>query len=88
MSNHKQNMDFVGNEEGYNVFKNKDGFMEGYKKTGKQDRNGQGTYVKRVVSNQTTIEGFGKYIRGLRNRTPVKDKPLKPSELPNLDFPE
>ena len=73
-------LEFIGIEEDYHVYKNTDGFMEGYKKIGKKE-------VDRKVTNQTTLEGFAKYIRGLKKRTPIKDKPLKPHQLPNIPFP-
>lgn len=87
--NNNDNLIFEGIEEGYRVYRNSEGLMEGYKKTGKNkyaDNDAQGSDVKRVVTNQKTLEGFAKYVRGLRGSTNVKDKRLKPSQLPNLPF--
>lgn len=77
-------MIFEGYEEGYKVYKNANGFMEGYKSTGRFIENGTVKYksISRVVSNQTTLSGFGAYIRGLRKQTPLKDKPIPPPSLP------
>jgi len=82
-----KNLELVGNEEGYQVFKNYDGFLEGYKRVGNvklgpgQDT---GKDVKRIVTNQKTLDGFGRYVRGLRAKKKIKDIPVKASELPSL----
>lgn len=84
----KQTFEHVGDYDGYQVYKNKDGFLEGFKKTGKmiisQGEN-KGTDCKRVVSNQKTMSGFIEYINGFKKKKPkIKDIPLKPSDLPSL----
>lgn len=66
---------FEGIEEGYRVYKNADGFMEGYKSTGGGKKDGP-TDIKRIISNQTTLGGFGKYVRGLRSKRKPKEAPL------------
>lgn len=43
-----------------------------------------GTDMKRIISNQRTLEGFGKYIKGLSGKNKIKDIPLKPNNLPSL----
>lgn len=88
MSKYKSGMDYEGIEEGYHVYKNSAGFMEGFKKIGKNKygNSNQGSDIKRVVSNQTTLAGFGKYVRGLHKKVKTKDIPLKTSQLPPLPF--
>lgn len=79
----KKNMEFVEDCEGYKVYRNADGFLEGYRKTGKDKYAfGSGSDIKRIVSNQTTIPGFQSYVRGLRNK--LEPKPLTASQLPSL----
>lgn len=81
----QKEMVFEGWEEGYRVYKNADGFMEGYKKVGKSKiKADDGSDVKRIVTNQTTLSGFGKYVRGLRKSVKTKDKPVKAGDLPSL----
>ena len=55
-------------DDGWRLFKNADGFIEGFKGIGKKIVNDVVTYKdrKRIVSNQITIEGFKKYLSGLR----------------------
>lgn len=84
---YKQDMRLEGIEEGYKVFKNAEGFMEGYKSVGKNAYNPDwpgGSDVKRIVSNATTLEGFAAYVRGLRAKTSIKDRPVKTRDLPSL----
>lgn len=73
-------------DDGWRLFKNADGFIEGFKGIGKKIVNGVVTYKdhKHIVSNQTTIEGFKKYLSGLRPKKRVKDIELKPHQLPSL----
>jgi hypothetical protein len=77
-------MTHIGDALGYQVYKNDQGFLEGYKKIGKKWVNGAelGTDCKRIVTNQKTMDGFMKYVQGLRSR--LTPKPLKASELPSL----
>jgi hypothetical protein len=90
MKNHELN--FVGIEEGYHVYENSEGFMEGYKKTGKNiivkkdEEYNLGTDCKRIVTNQKTIEGFGRFVRGLKGGKKIKDRRLDASKLPQLPF--
>lgn len=65
----------------WSCYRNTDGFIEGWRKIGEKD-------VERKISRETTIAGFEKFINGFRKRTPVKDKPLKPSQLPPIPFPD
>ncbi len=74
----------MGETAGYRVYKNLDGFMEGYRTIGKNVNNDKGTDIKRVVTNQTTMEGFALYINGMKSHRSYKDVPLKPHQLPSL----
>lgn len=79
----KVNMQFVGFYDDFHVYRNSDGFLEGFKKVGKNMSTGYKD-CKRVVSNQVTPEGFLSYVKGLKPRKKVKDIELKPSQLPSL----
>lgn len=76
----------IGEHDGWKLYINSDGFVEAYKKTGKRIVNKEdiGTDSKRLVTNQTTVEGFIKYLNGLKPKRAIKDIPLKPSQLPQL----
>lgn len=77
----------VGEYDGYRVYRNADGFLEGYKGIGESKiKPGSHSDVKRIVSNATTMIGFEAYVRGLRSRTAAKDKPVPISKLPQLPF--
>lgn len=79
-------MDYVGTELGYQVFRNSDGFLEGYKKTiGRNigldaNNNPIPSDCKRVVTNQTTMKGFVDYVNGLKK----KKSSIKPETPPSL----
>ena len=86
-----KNLTLVGNYDGWQVYENRDGFLEGYKKVGKNKYSAdsdEGADVKRVVTNQTTMAGFEKYVRGLKTKTTIKDKKLPAGKLPNIPFPD
>lgn len=78
-----KNLELVGNELGYNIFRNGDGFLEGYRKKGKGASDDLTKDCERIATNQTTVEGFCKYIRGLRSKNVTR---LKPSQLPQIPF--
>lgn len=65
----------------WHCFRNSDGVIEGYRKISEKD-------LERKVSQATTVAGFEKFINGFKKRIPVKDKPLKPHQLPSIPFPE
>jgi hypothetical protein len=80
MENH--DMEFLGESNGYMVYMNNDGFAEGYKKIGR----GHGSNCNHIITNQKTIEGFSRYVRGLREKIPLKERPIKISQFPQLPF--
>lgn len=73
--NHYNGMPYVGDVCGYSVYKNASGFLEGYIGVGRNkyhvDPNQHGD-VKRVVTNQTTLEGFAAYVSGLKPKPEPK----------------
>lgn len=53
-------MDFVNTFNNWKVFRNSEGFLEGYKTAGND--------VKRVVTNITTLEEFARWVKPPRKR--------------------
>lgn len=73
-------MDFIDEIQGYKVYRNKDGFLEGYRTKGAVDNNKQqsGSSVDKLVTQAKTIKEFAELLR-----KPVKLKP-KQDKLPEL----
>ena len=59
----------VGVIEGYQVYQNKDGYLEGYKSKSFSDDTGD---CDRIVSNAKDTDGFIKYVKGLRKKMTSK----------------
>lgn len=78
----KKNLEHIGEYDGYQVYRNSDGFLEGYKKIGKRIENGQdvGKDLRRLVTRAKTMQGFINHALGM------KLKPAKPKkvEMPKL----
>lgn len=87
----KNNLELVGEWDGWKVHKNADGFYEAYKKSGKgvvikvkaNEEINLGTDCKRVVTNAKNMSDFISYMNGLKKKK-VKDIQLKPHQLPSL----
>lgn len=76
-------MEYLTQSCGYNLYKNSDGFIEGFKSTGKKIVNGAelATGMGHVVTNCTTVAEFEQLIAG--NKTSIKPKfPEPPSLFP------
>lgn len=73
-------MEYLTEISGYQVYKNSDGFLEGYKHSGKavgKGSNGQKIFSsqKKIVTQETTLEGFKKFIAGTKKPKVQKIKP-------------
>lgn len=80
-------LEYLGKYDQWSLYRNDDGFVEGIKSYGKKTVLADKTYYansSRVISNQTTPDGFLKYIKGLSPSKRVKEIELKPSKLPSL----
>lgn len=83
-------MEHIGDYDGYQVYRNSEGFLEGYKKTGKKIMhvNGNdinlGTDCKRIVTNAKTMQGYIDFYLGQK----LKPKKVEPAPLPKLFDPE
>lgn len=86
----KNNLEHIGDYDGYQVYRNADGCLEGYKKTGKkilklpQGEVNLGTDCKRII---TTARTMIDYMKQYERTKKVAIKP-KPAELPKLFDPE
>jgi hypothetical protein len=69
--------EYIGECNGYQLYRNKDGFIEGYK--GDYDKIKEKGTIDRIVTNTTKVENFPNFIK--RN-TPVikKYNPYKDSK--------
>lgn len=67
----------------WEIYKNNDGMIEGYKSSGTKMVNGEDVKqdLKRIVSNATTVQGFIDYVNGFK-KSAIKVKPAPPPELP------
>lgn len=74
----KEILEYVGEAENYKVYRNSEGFLEGYKNIGGEDGD-----CKRVVSKESALPNFSKYVKGL-NKRKVEPPPLKPGQLPSI----
>jgi hypothetical protein len=74
-------LEYIGEASDYQVYQNKDGFLEGYKSKGRMRKDETYADCERVVTNEKTLAGFEKFIRG-RKRRP--EKRLDKSKLPKL----
>lgn len=66
-------MELLGEFSGYILYRNSDGFIEGYKKKGKRmvGEENLGTKLAHVVTDCKTVEEFEKIV----NRAKLKPKP-------------
>jgi hypothetical protein len=78
-----KNLEYIGEALDYQVYKNSDGFLEGYKSVGAIKKETGGTWKdhKRIVTNATDMAGFENYIKGLKKKP---EKKLDLSKLPKL----
>lgn len=79
-------LEHMGDYDGYQLYRNADGIIEGYKKTGKRmsGNDNMGTDCKRIVSTSKTVAGWIEFYLG----TKLKAKKVKPAPLPKLPFDE
>lgn len=68
-------MEYLTHSGGYALYKNSDGFIEGFKSSGKKIVNGAelATGMGHVVTNCTTVAEFEQLIAP--NKTSIKPKP-------------
>jgi hypothetical protein len=73
-------MDYVDTCGDYKVYRNKDGFLEGFKTTGTIDHTKQqsGGNVNHVVTTATTINEFQQWVKP---KAELKTKSVPPPEL-------
>lgn len=81
-------MEYVGDYAGYRVYRNHEGFLEGIKSTGRIihtfGKQKMKSDTKRIVTNQTTTDGFVKYVKGIKPLD--QSKKFQPHQ-PKLPFP-
>lgn len=75
-------MEYIDEVNGYKVYRNADGFLEGYKTTGIKDDKKQlaGGSSNRLVTECTTIQQFAKLTEAKTKLKPKKQEP--PSLFP------
>ena len=75
-------MELLGESGGYMLHKNKDGFIEAFRKTGKKIVNGQdiGNDLSHIVTNCRTISEFDELINANKKRK----SSLPPQPQPKL----
>lgn len=74
-------MDYMGDWDGWQVFKNSTGDFEGYKKTGRKiqldEKHTINSDSKRVVTNAKNMGDFIKFMQGTKKKEPkIKVVPL------------
>lgn len=79
----KTDLIYLGTNNGISCYKNSEGFIEGYRPIGKpllEDQSGHKSYgnTERIVSTQTTVEGFLKFVN---DRKKTKDFMKENNEL-------
>src|SRR5690349_20798415 len=78
-------MEYICESNGYQLHRNKDGFIEAYRKTGKKIVNGQdiGNDLSHVVTNCRTVQEFDELFNANKARQKPKSS-LPPQEQPKL----
>ena len=76
-------MEYIGSLLNYEVYRNAEGFLEGYRGYGSsKSLPGNYAHLERIVTNAKTGRGFVEYVKGLKR----KNKILK-EKLPRIPFP-
>ncbi len=82
------NYPYVGESLGYSIYRNKDGFLEGYFGVGKVENPSGSTNnhkdIKRVVSNAKTIEDFAEYVYGMKKHKDYREDAEKEKQTKNF----
>lgn len=71
-------MEYITEEAGYRIFKNSDGFLEGFRSTGVTQKGDNKNYaiangLNRVVTTATTVKDFLEQIKRKAIRAPKYD---------------
>jgi len=83
-------LEYLGEWNKWEIYKNSDGFLEGYKSSAKKevvckDHNGQTVKQpvdsKRVITNATDMGGFIRFVNAMK---PKKEPAIKVVPLPKL----
>lgn len=84
-------MEYIGDYNGYQIFRNSEGYLEGYKSTGRKetilkDHNGRDIFRRsdhnRIVSQCKDMSCFIKFINGFKKPKPKSSLPAP--EQPKL----